>query len=150
MRALVQRVAWAQVEVDGALVGRIGSGLLVFLGVRTGDGEDEAHKLARKLSSLRVFTDEAGKMNRDVAEAGGAFLVISQFTLYADLKRGKRPSFSAAAPPAEAERLYERFIGLLRDAGHAVETGAFGAHMDVTLHNDGPVTLLLDSEELGG
>lgn len=150
MRALVQRVTRAEVEVAGNTVGRIGRGLLVLLGVKEGDGESEAARLARKITSLRVFDDEAGKMNLDLKATGGAVLVVSQFTLYADLRRGNRPSFSRSGDPSRARFLYESFVQRLREAGVEVATGVFGAHMLVSLVNDGPVTLLLDNEALTG
>ncbi len=147
MRAVLQRVSRASVEVEGAVVGRVGLGWLVLVGVAKGDGDDDADKLADKVAALRAFPDEAGKMNRSVAEAGGGILVVSQFTLLADCRGGRRPSFTEAAEPAEAERLYLRFAGRLRSAGLAVETGVFRADMKVELLNDGPVTFLLDSRK---
>lgn len=149
MRALVQRVASAQVAVGGETVGEIGPGLLVFLGVGQGDGELEADLLAAKLVKLRIFNDDAGKMNRSVREAGNAALVVSQFTLYANLSRGNRPSFAGAAPPAEAERLYRYFAAALSGHGLEVAAGQFGAHMQVSLLNDGPVTVWLEQTPLG-
>lgn len=140
MRALVQRVGEASVTVDGREVARIGRGLLVLLGVRRGDGAEEADRIARKLLALRVFEDAEGRMNLSVAEAGGELLCVSQFTLYGDARKGNRPSFVDAAPPEEAEPLYER----VREAIGA-QGGVFGAHMDVALVNDGPVTLLLEA-----
>jgi len=131
--------------VDGRVVGAIGCGLVVFLAVGKGDTEKDADYLADKVAGLRIFPDEEEKMNRDVVQARGALLVISQFTLYGDCRRGKRPSFDQAAPPAEAERLYEYFVARLREKGLQVETGVFQAHMEVELVNDGPVTILLDS-----
>lgn len=147
MRAVVQRVKQASVAVNGEVVGAIGAGLLVFLGVAREDSEAAADYLAEKVAGLRVFEDAEGKMNRAAAEAGGAVLVVSQFTLYGDVRRGKRPSFDRAAPPAEARRLYEYFVERLRAAGLRCETGRFQEMMDVTLVNDGPVTILLDSEK---
>ena len=147
MRAVVQRVSRASVTVEGRVAGSIGHGLLVLLGVGRGDGEADGDYLADKLAGLRVFPDEAGQMNRSVAEAGGALLVVSQFTLYGDCRRGRRPSYSEAAPPEEAERLYEHVCARLRAAGLAVAQGVFRAMMDVELVNDGPVTLLLDSRK---
>lgn len=144
MRALVQRVAFARVAVGGETVGEIGPGLLVLLGVGHGDGEREAELLAAKLTKLRIFGDAAGKMNRSVREAGNAALVVSQFTLYADTSRGNRPSYTGAAPPAEAERLYRDFAECLRKHGLEVATGRFGADMQVSLLNDGPVTVWLE------
>jgi D-tyrosyl-tRNA(Tyr) deacylase len=145
MRAVIQRVSGAAVRVDGAVVGEIGVGLLVLLGVADGDGEAEAERLAAKVARLRIFADEAGRFDRSVLDAGGAVLVVSQFTLLADTAKGNRPSFTAAAPPAEAERLYERFSGALRGLGLEVGQGVFGARMEVELVNDGPVTIVLDT-----
>ncbi len=145
MRAVVQRVKQASVSVNGEVVGSIGAGLLVFLGVAREDTEAAADYLADKVAGLRIFEDVEGKMNRAVAEAGGAVLVVSQFTLYGDVRRGKRPSFDQAAPPADARRLYEHFVERLRAAGLRCETGRFQEMMDVALVNDGPVTILLDS-----
>jgi D-tyrosyl-tRNA(Tyr) deacylase len=140
VRALVQRVSEASVTVDGTEVARIGPGLLVLLGVRRGDGEADADRIAAKLLALRVFEDDDGRMNLNVADAGGELLCVSQFTLYADTRRGNRPSFVDAGPPDEAELLYER----VREALNA-QGGVFGAHMAVALVNDGPVTVLLES-----
>ena len=140
MRALVQRVGEAAVSVDGAEVARIGPGLLVLLGVRRGDGAEQADRLARKLLALRIFEDEDGRMNLSVADAGGEVLCVSQFTLYGDARKGNRPSFVDAAPPADAEPLYERVRTALGAQG-----GTFGARMRVSLINDGPVTLLLET-----
>ena len=140
MRALVQRVSEAAVSVEGEEVARIGPGLLVLLGVRRGDGPGEADRIARKLLALRVFEDEEGRMNRSVQESGGELLCVSQFTLYGDVRKGNRPSFVDAAPPDEAEPLYERVRAALGASG-----GVFGAHMEVALVNDGPVTLLVES-----
>jgi len=150
VRALVQRVSLARVLVDGAVVGEIGPGLLVFLGVTHGDGEEAARDLAGKVAGLRVFEDEEGKMNRGVTDAGGAVLVVSQFTLYGDCRKGRRPSFDAAARPETALPLYERFVQELRTLGLRVATGVFQAHMQVELTNDGPVTLLLEREPASG
>ena len=147
MRAVLQRVSRASVTVDGQVVGRIGAGWLVLLGVARGDEETDADKLAAKVAGLRAFEDDAGKMNRDVAEVGGSALVVSQFTLLGDCRAGRRPSFIDAADPGEAERLYLRFAGALRGLGLPVETGTFRADMKVELLNDGPVTLLLDSRK---
>ncbi|HSA93490.1 MAG TPA: D-aminoacyl-tRNA deacylase [Terriglobales bacterium] len=147
MRAVVQRVKQASVAVNGEVVGSIGAGLLVFVGVAREDTEAAADYLADKVAGLRVFEDGEGKMNRAVGESGGAVLVVSQFTLYGDVRRGKRPSFDRAAPPAEARRLYEYFVERLRAFGLRCETGRFQEMMDVTLVNDGPVTILLDSEK---
>ena len=148
MRAVVQRVKRASVRVGPQVVGEIGSGLLVLVGVAQGDGEAAADYLAGKVAGLRIFEDGEGKMNRSVSEAGGAVLAVSQFTLYGDVRRGKRPSFDAAARPEEARRLYERFVARLRAAGLRCETGRFQEMMDVELVNDGPVTILLDSEKI--
>jgi D-tyrosyl-tRNA(Tyr) deacylase len=147
MRAVLQRVSRASVEVEGAVVGRIGAGWLVLLGVARGDTDDDAARLAEKVVNLRAFEDGQGKLNRSVAEAGGGVLVVSQFTLLGDCRAGRRPSFTAAAEPAEAERLYLKFAELVRAAGMEVATGVFRAMMAVELVNDGPVTLLLDSRK---
>jgi D-tyrosyl-tRNA(Tyr) deacylase len=148
MRAVVQRVSRAQVSIAGAVVGAIGEGLLVLLGVGQRDTEADAAYLAGKIAGLRIFHDHEGKMNRAVAEAGGAVLVVSQFTLLGDVRRGKRPSFDAAARPETARRLYESFVELIRSAGLRCETGRFQEMMSVELVNEGPVTILLDSEKL--
>jgi D-tyrosyl-tRNA(Tyr) deacylase len=148
MRALLQRVTEARVLVDGRTVGEIGCGLLIFLGVGAGDGDGEARRMADKCANLRIFEDSEGKMNRSLLEAGGAALVVSQFTLYADCRKGRRPSFTGGAAPVEAERLYNGFCDALRQADVPVQTGIFRAEMDVQLHNDGPVTLWLDSDEV--
>jgi D-aminoacyl-tRNA deacylase len=148
MRAVVQRVSRAAVRVDGAVTGEIARGLLVLLGVADGDGEDEARWMADKVAALRIFEDEAGKMNRAVAEAGGGVLVVSQFTLLGDARKGNRPSFTGAASPEAANALYRRFCAALREKGLTVGEGVFRAHMDVELVNDGPVTILLDSARL--
>lgn len=144
---MVQRVSQARVVVAGETVGQIGLGLLVLLGVGRGDTPDDAAYLARKIAGLRVFADEEGKMNLALAEVGGEVLVVSQFTLYGDTRKGNRPSFVGAAPPDEGKRLYERFCDLLAAQGLHVETGVYQAHMEVHLINDGPVTLWLDSAE---
>jgi D-aminoacyl-tRNA deacylase len=145
MRAVLQRVNRASVVVDGSAVGRIGPGWLVLLGVARGDDDDDALRLAEKVVNLRAFADEQGKMNRNVAEAGGAVLVVSQFTLMADCRGGRRPSFTEAAEPSEAERLYLRFVEAVRASGLETATGTFRAMMQVELVNDGPVTFLLDT-----
>jgi len=146
MKAVVQRVASAAVKVEGKTVGEIEKGLLVLLGVTKEDTEEDAQILAKKIASLRIFTDENGKMNLSVKDIGGSALVISNFTLCADVRKGTRPSFDPAMPPAEADRLYEYFCKLLSEQeAVAVETGVFGAEMKVSLLNDGPVTLTLDS-----
>lgn len=144
MRALLQRVTFARVEVAGEPVGEIGPGLLVLLGVGHGDTEQDAQLLAQKVAKLRIFNDAAGKMNVSVVDAGNAALVISQFTLYADTARGNRPSFTGAAAPQRAAALYEQFSKNLRDLGLTVATGRFGADMQVSLLNDGPVTVWLE------
>lgn len=145
MRAVVQRVRAASVEVDGQVVAAIGPGLAVLLGVGRGDGPDDVQYVAGKIKDLRVFEDDGGKMNRSVAEARGAVLVVSQFTLYADARKGRRPSFDAAAPPDVARALCDDMVRELRTTALSVETGVFQAHMLVRLENDGPVTILLDS-----
>ena len=145
MRAVVQRVSSAQVTVEDETVGEIGRGLLVLLGVAQGDGEEDARYLAEKIAGLRVFEDEGGRMNLSVAEAGGAVLVVSQFTLLGDCRKGRRPGFSRAALPQEAEALYRRTAELIAAQGLPVATGRFRAEMAVALVNEGPVTLLLDS-----
>ena len=156
MRAVVQRVTAASVVVAGETVGAVGRGLLVLLGVEEGDSEADGRWLAAKVAGLRVFNDDAGKMNRSVADVAAdgpdanppaGVLVVSQFTLLGDCRTGRRPSFAAAAPPDEADRLYEDFCGRLRDIGLFVATGVFRASMAVSLTNDGPVTLLLDSRK---
>ena len=147
MRAVVQRVSAASVTVDGVVVGQIGAGFLVLLGVTHDDGAAEATLLARKIAGLRVFEDNGGKMNLALADIGGAVLAVSQFTLYGDVRKGRRPSFIDAARPEHAEPLCDRFVELLRAEGFAVETGVFGAQMAVQLVNDGPVTLWLDTAE---
>ena len=144
MRALLQCVSRASVTVDGRVVGRIGRGFVVLLGVTHGDGRPEAEWVASKIAGLRVFEDEAGKMNLSLSDVGGELLVVSQFTLYGDARKGRRPSFTDAAAPHHAEPLVDLFVELLRDAGFTVATGVFGAHMDVEIHNDGPVTLLIE------
>jgi len=147
MRALIQRVREASVRVAGAEVGRTGPGLLILLGVGHGDGPDDIAYLAPKIAQLRIFEDAAGKMNRSLLEIGGGALVVSQFTLYADTRKGRRPSFTGAAPPEIASPLVDAFAAALRALGAPVATGVFGADMQVTLINDGPVTLLIDSAE---
>jgi D-tyrosyl-tRNA(Tyr) deacylase len=147
MRAVLQRVKEASVRVEGATVGRIGRGLLVLLGVGVGDTEADAEYLSEKTLNLRIFADEAGQMNRSVLDAHGGILVVSQFTLYGDARRGRRPGYTDAAPPEEANRLYDHFVARLRPSGLAVETGVFRALMEVALVNEGPVTLLLDSRK---
>jgi len=144
---VVQRVAWARVRVEGEKVGEIGPGLLVLVGAAAGDTAADAAALADKLAGLRIFPDDEGRMNRSVDEAGGAVLVVSQFTLLGDLRRGRRPSFTAAAPPEEAEPLVDAVAEHLRRAGVPCATGRFRAHMEVELLNDGPVTLVLEVSE---
>jgi D-aminoacyl-tRNA deacylase len=148
MRAVIQRVSTAQVTVHGEVVGQIGRGFLVLLGVTAADGEAEAALLARKIAGLRVFEDDGGKMNLALADVGGAVLAVSQFTLYADVRKGRRPSFIAAARPEQAEPLYQRFCSLLQSEGVPVQQGVFQAEMQVSLINDGPVTIWMDTAEL--
>jgi len=147
MRTVLQRVKEASVVVEGKTTGKIGPGLLVFLGVGKGDEKRDAEYLSGKVLNLRIFADEAGRMNRSVLDENGALLVVSQFTLYGDCRKGRRPGFDQAADPALARQLYNYFVDLLRGAGLAVETGIFQADMQVSLINDGPVTLLCDSRE---
>lgn len=147
MRACIQRVNRAEVSVDGQTCGQIGRGMLVLLGVATTDTETEARGLAQKVAGLRIFDDEQGKMNLALADVGGDMLVVSQFTLLGDCRRGRRPDFLAAAGPELAERLYEAFVAAVAKLGIRVATGRFRAHMQVELVNDGPVTLLLDTQE---
>ena len=146
MRLVIQRVSEAEVIIDGKVVGAIGLGQLVLVGVREGDRETDADALAQKAYSLRIFEDQAGKMNLSAEEVKGSFLAVSQFTLYANTSRGRRPSFIEAAAPELGNNLYERFVERLRGIGATVETGRFGAQMEVRLVNDGPVTIILDSE----
>ena len=148
MRAVVQRVEWARVTVQGETVGEIGSGLMVLLGAGHGDGDDDAAWMAQKVVNLRIFEDEQHNMNRSLIDVGGALLVVSQFTLYGDCRKGRRPSFVGALEPREAERLCDLFAARCRDLGVTVETGRFRAMMDVELCNSGPVTMLLDSGKL--
>lgn len=148
MRAVIQRVSRAKVTVEGRTSGEIGAGFLILLGVGGEDDESDAAYLAEKTAGLRVFEDDAGKMNRSLAEIGGSALVVSQFTLFGDVRRGRRPSFDAAAPPALADHLYQQYTEQLRARGVAVETGVFQAMMKVELVNEGPVTILLDSKKL--
>lgn len=147
MRALIQRVSEAQVWVDGETVGAIAHGLLVLLGVQHDDTMDDVRYLASKLITLRIFEDAEGKMNDDLRAHNGAVLVVSQFTLYADCRKGRRPSFVRAAPPARAEQLYEAFVAAITQHGVPVATGRFGTHMHVRLVNDGPVTIMIESPE---
>jgi D-aminoacyl-tRNA deacylase len=145
MRAVLQRVSRAQVSVNGEVTGQIGLGLLVLLGVGRDDAEADATYLAQKIAGLRIFEDDDGKMNRSVQDVGGSVLAVSQFTLHADVRRGKRPSFDAAAPPEQARRLYDFFVEQIRETGLHCETGRFQEMMKVELVNEGPVTILLDS-----
>ena len=147
MRALIQRVSRASVHVDGEMVAGIGQGFLVLLGVADEDGEAEAAWLARKIAGLRLFEDDAGKMNLGLADVGGAVLAVSQFTLYGDARKGRRPSFTRAASPAQALELYNKFCTLLAGEGIPVQKGVFQAHMEVSLVNDGPVTLWLEQDK---
>ena len=147
MRAVVQRVSRARVTVSGEIVGEIGPGLAVLLGVAGGDTGAEAAAMAAKVAGLRVFSDDAGKMNLSVGDCGGSVLLISQFTLLADVRKGRRPSFTAAARPAEAEELVDAVAGHLIESGIPVATGRFGAHMEVDLCNDGPVTIVIDAAD---
>ena len=144
MRAVVQRVKEASVSVGGEVIGAIGRGVVVLIGITHGDTEEQAGWMVRKIAGLRVFEDSEGKMNAGLLDIDGSALVVSQFTLYADARKGRRPGFTDAAPPEVAEPLVEYFAQALRDHGVAVETGIFGAHMLVEIHNDGPVTILLE------
>jgi D-tyrosyl-tRNA(Tyr) deacylase len=146
MRAVVQRVSSARVRANGDVAGDIGPGFLALIGVSTRDGPADVQYIAGKIADLRIFEDEHGKMNRSIIEVGGAVLVVSQFTLYGDCRKGRRPSFDGAAPPALARQLYEDIVRVLRERGLRVATGVFQAHMQVESTNDGPVTILLDSE----
>jgi D-tyrosyl-tRNA(Tyr) deacylase len=146
MRAIIQRVSEASVTVEDRVVGQIGLGLLILLGVGVGDAPAEAELLAEKIANLRIFPDDAGRFNRSALDIGGSALVVSQFTLYADVRRGRRPSFSDAARPEIAAPLVDTFAAALRGRGIAVAAGVFGAHMRVALLNDGPVTIMLDSD----
>ena len=148
MRAVVQRVTKGEVRVEGAVVGRVRRGFVVLVGAGDDDTDDDARQLADKIVGLRVFPDDAGQMNRALADVGGGLLVISQFTLLGDCRKGRRPSFAKAMAPGPAEALYEKFVALLRESGLPVETGRFRAMMEVELVNDGPVTLLLDSKRV--
>ncbi|MCW5797035.1 MAG: D-tyrosyl-tRNA(Tyr) deacylase [Nitrospira sp.] len=149
MKAVIQRVTRASVEVDGQVVGRIDLGLLVLLGVAKGDGERDLSYVVEKLQTLRIFSDDQGKMSRSLRDVGGALLVVSQFTLLGDTAKGRRPGFDLAAPPEAARALYEEAVRRLRHEGLQVETGVFGAHMQVELLNDGPVTFIVDSRKQG-
>jgi len=148
MRALLQRVTWASVVVEGAVVGEIGAGLLILLGVAKPDTIADAEFLVEKILNLRVFQDAEGKMNRSLLDTGGRLLVVSQFTLYGDCRKGRRPSLDAAAPAEQARALYESFVEIARRSGLRVETGVFQAHMEVALVNDGPVTFMLETKPL--
>jgi D-tyrosyl-tRNA(Tyr) deacylase len=148
MRAVLQRVTRASVKVEGETVGAIESGLVVLLGVKDDDTESDAAYIAEKIAGLRIFNDDAGQMNKSVVDAGGALLVVSQFTLYADVRRGRRPGWSDAAAPEKAEVLYEAFVRMAREKVGKIETGSFRRMMQVELTNDGPVTILLDSRKL--
>ena len=148
MRAVIQRVLEAKVEVAGQVVGQIDRGLLVYLGVGRGDEQKDAEFMAEKLANLRIFADEQGKMNLSVQDIGGSILLVSNFTLHGDCRKGRRPGFDAAADPAPAEQLYQSVAKLIHNQEVPVETGAFGQHMQVTSKNDGPVTFLLDSDKL--
>ncbi len=144
MRAVIQRVTKASVEVDGAITGKIDAGLMVLLGVTKSDTQAAAEALVDKILNLRIFSDDAGKMNRSLLDTGGALLVVSQFTLYGDARKGRRPSFDQAAPADQAKALYEEFVAIARRSGVRVETGIFQAHMAVSLINNGPVTLIVE------
>ena len=148
MRALIQRVTQASVSIEGETVGAIGRGLAVLLGVARGDVAEDAERLARKTAELRIFPDAAGHFDLSLLDIGGGALIVSQFTLLADTRRGRRPDFTAAAPPEEAEPLVERYVSVLKQMGVPVATGRFGAHMLVEILNDGPVTILLDTVDL--
>lgn len=148
MRFVIQRVKEAKVEVEGRITGAISDGFLVLIGIAEGDGVQEADKMVKKLLGMRIFADEAGKMNLSLDDVGGELLLVSQFTLYADCKKGNRPSFTRAAGPDEANQLYEYIIQQCRQSGKTVECGIFGADMKVSLVNDGPFTVILDSAEL--
>jgi D-tyrosyl-tRNA(Tyr) deacylase len=150
MRVVLQRVSSGTVRVEGEIVGAIDQGFVILVGVGHADGDEQAQWLARKIAGLRVFEDADGKFNRSLLDVGGGCLVVSQFTLYADARKGRRPSFTDAAPPEVAEPLIERFAAMLRQAGiERVEMGVFGALMQVEIHNDGPVTILLDTDSRG-
>lgn len=148
MRAVVQRVLQAKVEVDNQMIGRINKGLLVYLSVGNGDSEKDAEFMADKLVSLRIFADEAGKMNLSITDVGGSILVVSNFTLHGDCRKGRRPGFDAAADPQIAQQLYKKTVELIANKGIIVKKGVFGGYMHVTSANDGPVTFILDSSKL--
>ena len=147
MRALLQRVTEASVAINSEVVGRIGPGLVVLLGISRTDGEEEARYVAQKTVALRVFGNDEGKFDRSALDVGAELLIVSQFTLYANTRKGRRPSFTNAAPPREAEELFNRTIELFKESGLTVETGHFQAHMEVSIRNDGPVTIMLDSAD---
>ena len=147
MKALLQRVTSASVSVTGEIAGRIGQGLVAFIGVASSDTRKDAQYLAQKAANLRIFTDEAGRFNLSTLDINGELLIVSQFTLMADTRRGRRPSFTGAAPPAQAEELFEYFVEEVRATGLKVATGRFQQYMQVEIHNDGPVTILLDSSD---
>ena len=147
MKALLQRVTGASVSIGGEVVGRIGRGLVILVGVASGDTEKDINYLAQKVVNLRIFPDDAGRFNLSALDIKGELLAVSQFTLLADTRKGRRPSFVEAAPPAQAEELFERFVEQIRATGLKVETGRFQQYMQVEIHNDGPVTILLDSRE---
>ena len=147
MKALLQRVTRASVSIGGEVVGGIGQGLVVFVGIANGDTTEDAHYLVQRTVNLRIFPDEAGRFNLSALDIKGELLVVSQFTLLADTRKGRRPSFIEAAPPAQAEELFEHFVEQARTTGLKVETGRFQQHMQVEIHNDGPVTIMLDSRE---
>ena len=148
MRAVIQRVSSASVTVEKKIIGEIQAGLLVFLGIHHDDGDMELKWISDKISNLRIFEDGGGKMNLSLLDTGGAMLVVSQFTLYGDCRKGRRPGYSAAAPPEQANALYEQFITRIKETGIKTASGTFQAHMEVKLRNDGPVTLLLDSSKI--
>ncbi|MBN1644207.1 MAG: D-tyrosyl-tRNA(Tyr) deacylase [Dehalococcoidales bacterium] len=147
MKALLQRVTKASVTVNGEMVGKIGRGLVVFIGVANGDTEEDVRYLAQKIVEMRIFTDADGKFNLSMLDTGGELLAVSQFTLLASTRKGRRPGFTDAAPPDIAESLFNRFVALLKTGGLKVETGRFQQHMEVEIHNDGPVTIMIDSRE---
>lgn len=147
MRAVIQRVKWAEVEVEGRIVGRIEQGALVLLGIHQGDTTDQARWLAQKIAHLRFFEDESGKLNKSVLEIGGAMLVVSNFTLYGDCRKGRRPSFTESASYEHGQTLYEQFYTCLQAEGVPIQTGVYGAEMQVRLQNDGPVTLIVETPE---
>jgi len=149
VKALLQRVTSASVSVAGEVVGRIGRGLVVFVGVANGDTEKDAQYLAQKIVNLRIFSDQESRFNLSALDIGGELLLVSQFTLLADTRKGRRPSFTDAAPPAQAEELFGQFVGEVRATGLKVETGRFQQYMQVEIHNDGPVTIMLDSKDKG-